>query len=152
MWSLATWFSGRLGSAKLTIGLNDLKGLFQCKWVYDSIYLNVSAKYSLPALHRAGGESISAEVTVAILEVTTTAVEQTAWIGESTQSQLAYFKTAADSTYDLCSYNFSLLQKSLSVSSFCHHHFCSHHLVAALMAINKNKMNSKFMSYQRRCF
>ena len=47
---------------------------------------------------------------MAILEVTTTAVEQTAWIGESTQIQLAYFKTVADSTYDLCSYN-NILQE-----------------------------------------
>lgn len=47
---------------------------------------------------------------MAILEMTTTAKEQTAWIWESIQNQLAYFKTVADSTYDLCSYN-NILQE-----------------------------------------
>lgn len=28
IWHLQTWFSGRLGSARFTIGLYDLKGLF----------------------------------------------------------------------------------------------------------------------------
>lgn len=39
-WSLGTWFSGGLGSAMLTVGL-DLKGLFQPK--YDSnIHFDIS--------------------------------------------------------------------------------------------------------------
>lgn len=33
---LGTWFSGEQGSAKLTVGLKDLKDLFQPKWCYDS--------------------------------------------------------------------------------------------------------------------
>ena len=36
MWCLGTWFSGGLGSAGLTVGLDDLKGLFQPKRFYDS--------------------------------------------------------------------------------------------------------------------
>ena len=31
-----TWFSGGLGSVRLTVGLDDLKGLFQPKRFYDS--------------------------------------------------------------------------------------------------------------------
>ena len=37
MWCLGTWFTGGLGSAQLTVGLDDLKGLFQPKQFYDSI-------------------------------------------------------------------------------------------------------------------
>ncbi|KAK4815132.1 hypothetical protein QYF61_017573, partial [Mycteria americana] len=37
MWCLGTWFSGGLGSARLTVGLDDLKGLFQSKQFYDSM-------------------------------------------------------------------------------------------------------------------
>lgn len=33
---LGTQFSGGYGSVKFTIGLNDLKGLFQPKGFYDS--------------------------------------------------------------------------------------------------------------------
>jgi len=36
MWCLGTWFSGGLGSARWTVGLDDLTGLFQPKWFYDS--------------------------------------------------------------------------------------------------------------------
>ena len=32
-----TWFSGGLGSIKFTVGLNDLKSLFQPKRFYGSI-------------------------------------------------------------------------------------------------------------------
>ena len=39
MWCLGTWFSGGLGSARLTVGLDDLKGLFQPKLFYDSMIL-----------------------------------------------------------------------------------------------------------------
>lgn len=28
MWFLGTWFSGRLGGARLTVGLNDIRGIF----------------------------------------------------------------------------------------------------------------------------
>ena len=31
MWCLGTWFSGGLGGVRFTVGLNDLKGLFQPK-------------------------------------------------------------------------------------------------------------------------
>lgn len=31
MWHLCTWFSGGFGSVMLTVGLGDLKGLFQTK-------------------------------------------------------------------------------------------------------------------------
>lgn len=37
MWCLGMQFSGRLGSAVLTLGLYDLKGLVQPKRFYDSI-------------------------------------------------------------------------------------------------------------------
>ena len=30
-WCLGTWFSGGLGSVRFTVGLDDLKGLFQPK-------------------------------------------------------------------------------------------------------------------------
>ena len=36
MWHLGTWFSGGLGSVRFMVGLDDLKGLFQSKWFYDS--------------------------------------------------------------------------------------------------------------------
>ena len=36
MWHLGTWFSGGLGNVRLTVGLDDLKGLFQSKRFYDS--------------------------------------------------------------------------------------------------------------------
>ena len=36
MWHLWTWFSGGLGSVRFMVGLDDLKGLFQPKWLYDS--------------------------------------------------------------------------------------------------------------------
>ena len=39
MWCLGTWFSGGLGSIRLTLGLDDLKGPFQPKWFYDSMIL-----------------------------------------------------------------------------------------------------------------
>jgi len=35
MWHLGTWFSGGLGSVRLTVGLDDFKGLFQPKRFYD---------------------------------------------------------------------------------------------------------------------
>lgn len=54
-------------------------------------------------LHR-GGDHLH-EVTRAILEGTTTARGQALPTGEGTQSQLADFRAAADSTHDLCSYN-----------------------------------------------
>ena len=34
MWCLGTWFSGGLGSVGLTVGLDDVKGLFQPKQFY----------------------------------------------------------------------------------------------------------------------
>lgn len=37
MWCLETCFSGGLDSVRLTIGLNDLKNLFQPKQFYDSV-------------------------------------------------------------------------------------------------------------------
>jgi len=37
MWCLGTQFSGVLGSVRLTVGLNDLRGPFQPKWFYDSM-------------------------------------------------------------------------------------------------------------------
>ena len=39
MWRVGTWFSGGLGSARLTVGLNDLKGLFQRNRFYDATTL-----------------------------------------------------------------------------------------------------------------
>lgn len=51
-----------------------------------------------------GGDHLH-EVTRAILEGTTTAKGQALPTGEGRQSQLADFRAAADSRYDLCSYN-----------------------------------------------
>jgi len=42
MWHLRTWFSDRLGSARLMVGLDDLEGLFQLKRFYDSIKNNLA--------------------------------------------------------------------------------------------------------------
>ena len=39
MWHLGTWFSGGLGRIRFMTRLNDLKGLFQTKWFYDSMTL-----------------------------------------------------------------------------------------------------------------
>lgn len=35
MWCLGTWIGGELGGAGLTVGLDDLEGLFQPKPVYN---------------------------------------------------------------------------------------------------------------------
>ena len=37
MWRLGTWFRGGLGSVRLMVGLDDLKGLFQPKRFYESM-------------------------------------------------------------------------------------------------------------------
>lgn len=47
MWCLGTWFSGALGSAGLTVELEDPKGLFQPKRFYDSVILHISTKDDL---------------------------------------------------------------------------------------------------------
>jgi len=39
MWHAGTWFSGRLGSVRFMVGLDDLQGLFQLKYFYDSMYI-----------------------------------------------------------------------------------------------------------------
>ena len=52
MWRLGTWFSGGLGSVRFTVGLNDLKGLFQPKFFYGSMPDAVGAKGERPALMR----------------------------------------------------------------------------------------------------
>jgi len=36
-WHLGSWFSDGLDSVRLTVGLDDLKGLFQSKWFCDSV-------------------------------------------------------------------------------------------------------------------
>lgn len=36
---LRTWFRGGLGSAGLTVGLNNLKDIFQPRWFCDSLWL-----------------------------------------------------------------------------------------------------------------
>jgi len=41
MWRLGTRFSGGLGSVSLTVGLDDLKSLFQPKIFYDSMTLEM---------------------------------------------------------------------------------------------------------------
>ena len=38
-WRFGTWFSGGLGSVRLAVGLNDLKGLLQPKRFCDSLIL-----------------------------------------------------------------------------------------------------------------
>ncbi|KAK4830495.1 hypothetical protein QYF61_011408 [Mycteria americana] len=44
MWCLGTWCSGGLGSVRLMVGLDDLKGLFQPKRFYDINNNNFSAR------------------------------------------------------------------------------------------------------------
>ena len=39
MWHLGTWFTGGLGRVKFVLGLDDLKSLFQLKWLCDSTIL-----------------------------------------------------------------------------------------------------------------
>lgn len=41
MWYLRTWFSVGLGSTELTVGFDDLKGLFQLILFCDSVILLV---------------------------------------------------------------------------------------------------------------
>ena len=36
-WCLGRWLSGGLGSVRVTVGLDDLTGLFQLKSFYDSL-------------------------------------------------------------------------------------------------------------------
>ena len=50
MWCLGTWFSDELGSVRLMVGLDDLKGLFQPKWFCDSMILLGIFHYSYPYL------------------------------------------------------------------------------------------------------
>ena len=45
MWHLGTWFSGGLGSARSTAGLDDLRSLFQAKQFYDSVRQNKKVKH-----------------------------------------------------------------------------------------------------------
>ena len=40
MGRLGTWFSGGLGSVRFTLGLNDLKGLFQPKRFYNPMIIS----------------------------------------------------------------------------------------------------------------
>ena len=51
MWHLGTWFSGGLGSGRFTVGLDDLKGLFQPKQFYDSIWDVEHAHPPFPAVN-----------------------------------------------------------------------------------------------------
>jgi len=37
MWHLGPWLSDGLGAVRFTIGLDDLKGLFQSKWFYETM-------------------------------------------------------------------------------------------------------------------
>jgi len=37
MRSLGTWLSDGIDSVRLTVGLDDLEGLLQPKWFYDSM-------------------------------------------------------------------------------------------------------------------
>ena len=48
MWHLGTWFSGGVGSARLAVGLGDLKGLFQPKQFYDSMVTDAILTRSTP--------------------------------------------------------------------------------------------------------
>jgi len=45
---LLTWFSNGLGSVRFTVGLRDLKGLFQPKWFCDSV-TEVNLSFSFQA-------------------------------------------------------------------------------------------------------
>lgn len=42
MWCLGTWFSGRLDSTRLTVGLDGTKGLYQPKWYYVYMIIWIS--------------------------------------------------------------------------------------------------------------
>lgn len=39
MWYSGTWFNSRLDSDRLTVGLSDLKGIFQTNLFHDSLIL-----------------------------------------------------------------------------------------------------------------
>lgn len=43
MWHSGTWFTGGLGSARLIVGLHDLRNLFQLKWLHDCLSVNAPA-------------------------------------------------------------------------------------------------------------
>lgn len=49
MWHPGKWFSGGLGRAGLTVGLNDLKGLLQSKLFCDSV-IQISLGFNFPSL------------------------------------------------------------------------------------------------------
>lgn len=57
MWCLGTPFSDGLGSVGLTVGLDDLKGVFQTKWFYEST-LNFSLLIPLPSITSDGEELV----------------------------------------------------------------------------------------------
>ena len=47
MWCLGTRFIGGLGNIRLIVGLKDLRGLFQPKLFYDSIFCSCFLTISL---------------------------------------------------------------------------------------------------------
>lgn len=49
MWHLRIWFSGGLGRAGVTVGLDDLEGLFQSKFFCVSV-IKISLGFSFPSL------------------------------------------------------------------------------------------------------
>lgn len=49
MWHLGRQFSGRLGSVKLVVGLDGLKGLFQLKSFYNSMILPILYQKESPS-------------------------------------------------------------------------------------------------------
>lgn len=49
MWHLRTWFSGAFGRAGLTVGLDNLKDLFQSIFFCDSV-IQISLGFSSPSL------------------------------------------------------------------------------------------------------
>jgi len=51
MWHLGTWFSDAPGSARLTVGLHDLEGLFQPKRFYDSVIDEPVMQYGSSSQH-----------------------------------------------------------------------------------------------------
>lgn len=49
MWCLGTWFRGRLGRARSTVGHDDLGVLFHPKWFYVSVLCNLTSLASSSA-------------------------------------------------------------------------------------------------------
>lgn len=60
MWGLGTQFSGEFVSAGLTIRLDDLKGLFQAKQLYDSMTWGATVQWAFSPWESQGAHLLGA--------------------------------------------------------------------------------------------